>query len=63
MAQALALAMDELHTLIGNAVSCENHRHFAAASSLNIMHRHDESNGHAVGGTKIHNCKALRYIL
>jgi hypothetical protein len=39
MAQALALAMDELHTLIGNAVSCENHRHFAAASSLNIMHR------------------------
>jgi len=37
MAQPLALAVGELHTLIGNAASCEDHRQSAAPARLFIL--------------------------
>jgi len=49
MAQPLALAMDELHTQIGNAVSCENPSSFCCCNSFHLIDGHDESNGQAVG--------------
>jgi hypothetical protein len=62
MVQPLALAMDELHTQIGNAVSCENPSSFCCCNSFHLIDGHDESNGQAVGVNGSRQLQGTKFI-